>query len=109
MRDILQTPVSLQTGKPSTSPRSQHCRWYQNSISAVANSTVYTTTNCTTIHSSKGTAHAFVTIAEPWRTLEHVFEAFLHQLVRSADQVQAVDVVEFRSDFSPKQPACSPR
>jgi hypothetical protein len=43
------------------------------------------------------------------RTLEHIFEALLHQLVCSADQVEAIYVVELRCDLAPKQPACPSR
>ena len=39
------------------------------------------------------------------RTLEHVLEALLHELVRAADQRQAVDVVELRRNLmNPKSP-----
>ena len=41
------------------------------------------------------------------RTWKHVLEAFLHKLVRSADQIQAVDVVELCGDLAPEQPSGS--
>ena len=40
----------------------------------------------------------------PPLTWEHVLEALLHELVRAADQGEAVDVAELRGDLAAKQP-----
>lgn len=37
-------------------------------------------------------------------TREHVLEALLHELVRAADQVEAIDVVELCRDLAAKEP-----
>lgn len=40
---------------------------------------------------------------------KHVFEALLHKLMGSADQLKPVDLVEFSGNSCSKQPACSSR
>lgn len=39
------------------------------------------------------------------RTLKHIFQALLYQLMRSAYEVKAIDAVELSRDFASKQPA----
>ena len=41
--------------------------------------------------------------------LEHVLQPFLHQLMRSADQLKAIDLVKFCCYPCSKQPACPSR
>lgn len=43
------------------------------------------------------------------RTLKHVFETLLDQLMRSAYKVKAVDAVELGRDFATEQPASASR
>jgi len=44
---------------------------------------------------------------EKHRTLEHVFEALLYKLMRSADKIESIDVIELCCDLASEKPACS--
>ena len=39
--------------------------------------------------------------------MEHVFEAFLYKLMRSADKIESIDVIELCCDLASEKPACS--